>query len=343
MEESRAQAYLELIHTLLNCPNGEEPQILQDNSELLDVEFLETCELVAEKMAQQGGQNGANFLRKLIGQLAQLIDINDGDISAGENPQEYANFILELLQAEDGSNSNTAVIYPMLAERKHLLNARFSDILEQVMQKLIGGENAKTIDSIVSLVEDLSINISNFSGGNRADNIEIAIAAYQLVLNNRQPGSEKFAQTQNNLAAAYITRIKGSRAENVEMAIALYGAALTVYTLEAFPEDWAMAQNNLAAAYANRINGSRAENIDRAIAFFEAALTVRSPEHFPEDWAMIQYNLGNAYNDRINGSRDENLEKARSFYQAALTVYTREDFPEYWAMIKKKLANTNLM
>ena len=54
MEESRAQAYLELIQTLLNCPNGDEPQILQDNSELLDVEFLETCELVAEKMAQQG-------------------------------------------------------------------------------------------------------------------------------------------------------------------------------------------------------------------------------------------------------------------------------------------------
>ncbi|MEG4406608.1 tetratricopeptide repeat protein [Microcoleus sp. MON2_D5] len=340
MEESRAQAYLELIHTLLNCPNGEEPQILQDNSELLDVYFLETCELVAEKMAQQGGQNGANFLRNLIAQLAQLIDINEGDNSEGENPQEYANFILELLQAaEDDSNSNTAVIHSMLAERKHLLNARFSDILEQVVERLVGGENAKTIDSIVSLVEDLSINISNFSGGNRADNIEIALAAYQVVLNNRQPGSEKFAQTQNNLAAAYITRIKGSRAENVEMAIALYGAVLTVYTLEAFPEDWARAQNNLAAAYANRINGSRAENIDRAIAFFEAALTVRTREQFPEDWAMIQYNLGNAYNDRINGSRDENLEKARAFYEAALTVYTREDFPEYWAMIQKKLAN----
>jgi hypothetical protein len=73
MEENRAQAYLELIHTLLNCPNGEEPQILQDNIELLDVEFLENCEKVAEKMAQQGGENGASFLRSLISQLSQLI------------------------------------------------------------------------------------------------------------------------------------------------------------------------------------------------------------------------------------------------------------------------------
>jgi len=339
MEENRDQAYLELIHTLLNCPSGTEPQILQDNSALLDVEFLETCELVAEKMAQQGGENGASFLRSLIGQLSQLIEINDGDNSEDENPQEYANFILELLQAEDASNSNAAVIHPMLAKRKHLLNDSFPGILEQVVQRLIGGENAQTIESMISLVEDLTINISNFSGGNRANNVEVAIAAYQLVLNNRQPGSEKFAQTQNNLAAAYITRIKGSRAENVEMAIALYGAALTVYTLEAFPEDWAMAQNNLAAAYANRITGARAENVESAIAFFEAALTVRTPEQFPEDWAMIQYNLGNAHNDRINGSRDENLEKARSFYEAALTVYTREAFPEYWAMIQKKLAN----
>ncbi|MEG4285258.1 hypothetical protein QUB68_19195 [Microcoleus sp. A006_D1] len=47
MEENRAQSYLELIHTLLNCPNGEESQILQDNSELLDRGFLESCELVA--------------------------------------------------------------------------------------------------------------------------------------------------------------------------------------------------------------------------------------------------------------------------------------------------------
>src|SRR4028118_652427 len=147
MEESRAQAYLELIQTLLNCPNGEEPEILQDNSELLDLHFLETCELVAEKMAQRGGQNGATFLRNLIGQLAQLIDTNDGDNSQGENPQEYPNFILELLQAEDDSNSNTAVIHSMLTERKHLLNARFSDILEQVVQRLVDGENAKTIDS----------------------------------------------------------------------------------------------------------------------------------------------------------------------------------------------------
>ena len=218
MEENRAQAYLQLIHTLLNCPNGEEPQILQDNSELLDRGFLETCELVASTLAEQGGENGANFLRNLASQLWQLIDMNDnGDNkkSAGENFQEYANFFLELLQAEQDSNSDIAVIYPMLDRRQHLLNARFSEILQQVAQKLIAGENSETINSIIGLIENLSNHISDFPSGNRADNIEIAITGYEIVLNNREPGSEKWTQTQNNLAVAYNNRVNGSRPENV--------------------------------------------------------------------------------------------------------------------------------
>ncbi|MEZ2276654.1 MAG: tetratricopeptide repeat protein, partial [Microcoleus sp.] len=76
----------------------------------------------------------------------------------------------------------------------------------------------------------------------------------------------------------YWERINGSRADNLERAIAFYEAALTVYTLEDFPEKWAMTQNNLATAYWERINGSRADNLERAIAFYEAALTVYTLE-----------------------------------------------------------------
>ncbi len=210
MEEKRAQAYLQLIHTLLNCPNGEEPQILQDNSELLDRGFLEACELIASTLAEQGGENGANFLRNLARQLGQFMDINgeeDSNNSEGENLQEYANFFLELLQAEQDSNSDIAVIYPMLEGRQHLLNASFAETLQQVTQKLIAGENPPTISSIIDLVENLSGHISESPNGNKANNIEIAIAGYQIVLNNRELGSEKWTQTQNNLATAYNNRV----------------------------------------------------------------------------------------------------------------------------------------
>jgi CHAT domain-containing protein len=245
--------------------------------------------------------------------------------SEGEDSQEYAEFILELLLAE-ASYSGIQVIYPILKERQHLLNARFAETLHQVAQRLMS-QNPEAIESIVAIIGNLSIYIRDFPLGSRANNIEIAITGYQIVLNNRQPGSEMFAQTQNNLANAYSDRINGSRAENLERAIEFYEAALTVYTLEDFPEDWAMTQNNLANAYRNRINGSRAENLERAIEFYEAALTVYTFEDFPEDWAMTQNNLAAAYYSRINGSRAENLERAIEFYQAALTVYTFEDFP----------------
>jgi len=341
MDETRAEAYLQLIHTLLTCPNGDEPQILQDNSELLDRGFLETCELIASTLAEQGDENAANFLRNLVSQLGQFIDINDdGDSnnSQGENPQEYANFLLELLQAEEASKGDIKVIYPMLAGRQHLLNARFAEILQQVTQNFISA-HPEAMESIVALIENLSFHISNFSRGNRANNLEMAITGYQIVLSNREPGSENFAQTQGNLAAAYLYRINGSQVKNLERAIGFYEAALTVFTREAFVEQWAMTQINLAAAYLYRINGSRTQNLERAIGFCEAALTVYTFEDFPEQWANTQHHLANAYSNRINGSRADNLERTIGFYDAALTVYTLEDFPEQWAATQNNLAN----
>jgi len=47
MDENRIQDYLNLIQELLSCPGGEEPEILQANSELLDLGFLQVCERVS--------------------------------------------------------------------------------------------------------------------------------------------------------------------------------------------------------------------------------------------------------------------------------------------------------
>ena len=248
--------------------------------------------------------------------------------SEGEDSQEYAKFIRELLQAEQDSDSDIKVIYPILKQRQHLLNARFAETLEQVGQNLIADENPEAIELIVALIEKLSIHISNFPLSSRANNIEIAITGYQIVLSNREQGSETWAGTQNQLAIAYRNRINGSRADNLERAIGFCEAALMVYTLENFPEQWAGIQNNLGLTYWQRINGSRAENVERAIALYDVVLTVFIREDFPQKWATTQNNLAIAYKNRINGSRAENLERAIGFYQAALTVFTREDFPE---------------
>ncbi|MEQ9666756.1 tetratricopeptide repeat protein, partial [Coleofasciculus sp. G2-EDA-02] len=166
--------------------------------------------------------------------------------------------------------------------------------------------------------------------GERAENIERAIASYQAALEvrTRDAFPSNWAMTQNNLGVAYGDRIRGERAENIERAIASYQAALEVRTRDAFPSNWAMTQNNLGEAYRNRIRGERAENIECAIASYQAALQVYTRDAFPSDWAGTQNNLGEAYRNRIRGERAENIEYAIASYQAALQVRTREAFPQ---------------
>jgi tetratricopeptide (TPR) repeat protein len=341
VDETRAQAYANLIQQLLSCPNGEEPQILQANLELVDVEFLQVCEVIADNLAEAGQENAAEFLRNLASQLGQFLGRNDEnmDNSAPENPREYLEFLQALLQAEAESNSDVKVIYPILRQRQHLLNARFAETLQQVAENL-ADEDSETIASIVGLIENLSIHISDFSLGKRANNIEIAIAGYQIVLSHRQPGSEKWAQTQNNLGNAYSDKIRGNRAENIDEAIACYLQALEVYTRADFPQEWAMIQQNFANAYRERIRGDRAENLELAIASYQLALEVRTRTNFPEKWAITQNNLGIAYNNRIRGNRAENLELAITSHKLALEVHTRAKFPQDWAMAQHNLGNT---
>jgi CHAT domain-containing protein len=129
----------------------------------------------------------------------------------------------------------------------------------------------------------------------------------------------------------------GDLANNLEEAIASYNVAFTVYTRDAFPEDWAMTQNNLGNAYHNRIRGDKADNIELAIECYQAALYVYTRDTFPEKWAMTQNNVAIAYSNRIRGDRADNIKRAIVSYNAALTVYTRDAFPEQWAMTQNNL------
>jgi tetratricopeptide (TPR) repeat protein len=121
--------------------------------------------------------------------------------------------------------------------------------------------------------------------GDRAENLEWAIGAYQdaLTVRTREAMPVEWATTMNNLAAAYADRIRGDQAENLERAIEAYQQALTVRTREAMPVEWAETMMNLANAYQSRIRGERAENLERAIEAYQDALTVFKPLTLPND------------------------------------------------------------
>jgi hypothetical protein len=87
----------------------------------------------------------------------------------------------------------------------------------------------------------------------------------------------------------------GNRASNLEIAITGYKVVATVFTREAYPQDWAMTENNLGVAYSNRILGEKTENLEAATRCYLAALEVRTRQALPQDYVATQFNLGLAY------------------------------------------------
>jgi CHAT domain-containing protein len=336
MNEQRLQAYYQLIQNLLECPSGEESEILAANTDLLDAGFVQVVTAVAEYFAQQGQENTANWLRNLARQLnPETRPISQDDI------ETYAPFVEEVLQATSDSNGDAQVIYPLLAANTDKLNNNFAEILRDWSTNRLAEAEPDTAAYIAEVIFTFSNLIQQFPLGSKASNMEIAITGYEIALTvyTRSAFPEDWAMTQNNLGIAYRDRILGEKAENIEIAIAAYTQALIVYTQSAFPEKWAMTQYNLGNAYCERILGEKAENIELAIKAFTQALIVYTQSAFPEKWAPVQNNLGNAYSDRILGEKAENIELAIAVFTQALTVYTQSAFPEQWATVQNNLGN----
>ena len=228
----------------------------------------------------------------------------------------------------------------ILQNNLELIDDNFARYLREWATQTLAAMESEEAYNFAANLYNFTNTISSFPLGNRAANIEIAIACLELGLTifTREAFSIYWGHHQNNLGIAYWDRIREDKAENIEKAIACYELALEVYTRAAFPQYWAMTQNNLATAYTCRIREDKAENIEKAIACFQAALEVLTRAAFPQDWAQTQNNLGEAYYDRIREDKAENIERAIACYKLALEVCTRDTFPQYWAMTQNNLA-----
>ncbi|MGD1910447.1 MAG: tetratricopeptide repeat protein, partial [Rivularia sp. (in: cyanobacteria)] len=350
MDEKRLQEYLELIEKLINSSSDEElKKILTDNLELLDASFLQTLEAAVQMKSDDGDEDTANFLRAVANVLTEALGLSPTvdikqSLESLKQPefQPYGQFLAEVLQAIDESENREQriqVVYPLLKANIDKLDANLADVLRRWATSFFKAAEAEEAESIGFAIGSFSILIKNFPLGNKANNMEIAITGYEVILTiftkDTSPGI--WATIQNNLGIAYSDRIKGDKADNIEKAIAAYNAALEIRTRKDFPAYWADTQNNLGAAYSDRIKGDKAENIEKAIAAYNAALEIYTRNDFPQYWAMTQNNLGNAYSDRIKGDKAENIEKVIAAYNAALEIYTRNDFPQYWANTQNNL------
>jgi CHAT domain-containing protein len=345
MNEQRQQSYLNLIQRLLNCRSNDEIQeILAANQELLDAGFLQAVEAAAQMFSQQGDENTASWLQGLASYLKEALNLDtkvDLPSLSEEEIQVYFQFLMDVLQATANSNGNAQVIYPLLAKNTDKLDGVLAEILRRWGTNTLREAEADKVEYLAAVIVAFSNLIQQFPLGNKASNMEIAIAGYEVALTvfTRERFPQDWAMTQNNLGATYSNRIAGEKRENLEQAIACYTQALEEPTRERFPQDWARTQNNLGNAYRDRIAGEKRENLEQAIACYTQALEERTRERFPYEWARTQNNLGNAYRDRIAGEKRENLEQAIACYTEALKVFLPQALPTECRKTARLLGN----
>ena len=295
MDEKRAQAYLDLINELLTCPPGKEAEILDGNAELIDDGLLTIMTQVAEGFTQEGDNNSAAFLKTIASNLADFLEL-----PSVPTVNSQIDLLIQLLLATEESEGNPEVIYPLLQNNSELLDENFIEVLQAWANKTISEVEPEEAEDIGILISALSSLLQDWTLGDRANNLEIAIAGYEVGIELLKPETfpEEWAATQYNLGNAYGERTTKDTAENIETAIKCYERALQIYNQKEFPQEWAMTQNNLGNALCEKVSGSRLENIDAAIKCYEAALQVHTREEFPQAWEMTQNNLNSAHEEK---------------------------------------------
>ena len=180
MNEARHQAYLNLIQSLLNCPSGEEKQILQANSELVDARLVQVMLEEASNLRTYNNLNDANSLMTLAGHLMGTYGNTMPDKSS---PSTYLTFLTEALQATADSKGDHNVIHAILLENIKLINDYLAVVLRNWARETLPNlDNQESRIYITAVVGNFSHAIAQFSLGSRASNLEIAMAGYEVAL-----------------------------------------------------------------------------------------------------------------------------------------------------------------
>lgn len=323
----RQKAYFKLIQALLQCPRGKQLKILRKHPDLVDVGLVEMMEMVATILVAQREISEANLLIDLADFLYRFYIGADASPVTGSFVKAPA-FLWEVLRTILFNPSERQTVYQILAINSDELNEDFLWQFCLWIDCTLLRTQPKITKAIAAVIMYFCEILWLFPLGNRAINLEIAIAGFEgcAKILTREVEPQVWAKTQSDLAPAYRNRIWGDRSENLEKALTACTNALQIFTRDTSPQEWAMVQNNLGLVYSDRIVGDEAENLEKAIACYEEALQVVSRDRDPELWGTLQNNLALAYTRRVEGERAQNFEKAIACYQVALKVRTDSDW-----------------
>jgi hypothetical protein len=119
MNEERQTAYLELIQSLLTCPQGTEETILQPQPELVDKELVMMMLAYAQHMTAKNDPEAKSTIEWLIQfaiKLAEKLGMELGNISPSweeSDVQASLEFLMSAFTTIAESEGNPQVVYPL--------------------------------------------------------------------------------------------------------------------------------------------------------------------------------------------------------------------------------------
>lgn len=198
----------------------------------------------------------------------------------------------------------------------HRDSGRLAELLSEVPAALAAAGQIGDDEALAAVNELGAYGLLHRQGGDRAEDVDSAIACYELVLSFTSPGSEARASRLMNLASAVGQRVHGDVRRNLARAESLLREAIDI----ADPDDLqlrSMMLTNLAVFLTWPFPG---EVVDRAIearSLCEEALRHRSPDLDATDWAYTQTNLAVAL-ERLADHGQLDLEEAQATYEQIL-------------------------
>ena len=128
--------------------------------------------------------------------------------------ENYFDFIKELLQVIYDNNGDSEIMYSFFCNHLEKLDETLGEILYQKTTKLFYNSVSEKAETLASLIVIFGIRIQEFPLGNRKNNLEISIKAYQsaLVFYTHEAFPVKWASTQYFLGLALRDRIRGEKA-----------------------------------------------------------------------------------------------------------------------------------
>ncbi|MCP2727639.1 CHAT domain-containing protein [Limnofasciculus baicalensis] len=144
MDEQRIQDYLNLIQQLLDCPNGQEGEILQANSGLIDEGLIAVMEQVAEDMTEDGNCDVAEWLQNLAVELIEPI----GELG-GQRLQKYLSLIELLLSSDNEEKSE------VLQANQSLIDEGLVGVMEQMAVDLAESGEQDAANKLQNLATQL--------------------------------------------------------------------------------------------------------------------------------------------------------------------------------------------